>query len=99
MREFDAKWKTCVARAREGRVKECSAPFGFATRVLAASAVRRLDETYSLENVWQQLTMRSLGGIALLLLACALLEVPHLRDRKPLDPGIENTVAQLVWHL
>ena len=26
-------------------------------------------------------------------------EMPHLRDPKPLEPGIENAVAQVVWAL
>ena len=43
--------------------------------------------------------MGALGMIAAILLICAVLEMPHLRDQKPLEPGIENTVAQLVWSI
>jgi hypothetical protein len=52
-----------------------------------------------LEIAWQQLTVRSLCLIGAVLIICAILELPHFRDRKPLEPGIEDTVTQLVWRL
>ena len=53
----------------------------------------------SIELVWQRLTFAALGVIAAILVVCAVLEAPHLRDRRPLEPGIENAVAQLVWSI
>jgi hypothetical protein len=99
MSRFEARWEGCVARARHVSARNEAAPFGFATRVLSAVAARRSSEAVPLEIVWQRLTLRSLCWIGALLLICALFELPHLRDRKPLEPGIENTVAQLVWGL
>ena len=99
MNPFDMKWKACVARASEVPGQNEAAPFGFATRVLSAVAAQRSSEMVSLEVVWQRLTLRSLRWIAALLVLCAILELPHLRDRRPLEPGIEDTVAQLVWRL
>lgn len=97
MRKFDAKWQICSARARKQPRPDESAPLGFASRVLAAA--RSQSRPASLEQVWQQLAWSSLALAAVLLLVCALIEMPHLGKRKPLDPGIENTVAQLVWSL
>ena len=75
-----------------------TAPLGFATRVLAR--LGPVPATVgSLEQVWQRLTWRSLAVVGVLLALCAVLELPHLRNRQPLDPGIENAVAQLLWIL
>src|SRR6516162_6127422 len=99
MNPFDVKWQACVARARKVPGQKEEVPFGFATRVLSAVAAQRSSEMASLEAVWQRLTLRSLRWIAALLVLCAILELPHLRERRPLEPGIEDTVAQLVWRL
>ncbi len=98
MNNFDSKWKACAARAKDAPERDTAAPFGFATRVLAA-APARAGETVSLEVVWQRLTMRSLGLVGAVLVVCAVLELPHWRDRQPFAPGVENTVAQVVWTL
>jgi hypothetical protein len=99
MNPFDMKWKACVACAKKVTNQRETAPFGFTTRVLSAVAAHRSSEMASLEVVWQRLTLRSLRWIGALLVLCVILEVPHLRDRGPLEPDIEDTVAQLVWRL
>jgi hypothetical protein len=99
MNRFEANWDRCVAQARRKVSQEESAPFGFAGRVLAALAERGSAEAIGPEIVWQRLALRSLRWIGVFLVICALLELPHLRGRKALDPAIENTVAQLVWNL
>ena len=99
MSPFEERWKACVARGRQGTGRNETAPFGFATRVLSAVATQRSSESVALELVWQRLTVRSLCWIGALLVICAILELPHFRDRRPLEPRIEDTVAQLVWHL
>ena len=33
------------------------------------------------------------------LVLAAAIEAPHLRDTRPLEPGVADTVAQLVWRL
>jgi hypothetical protein len=98
MNDFDRKWQECAAAARQAGQRDESMPFGFTTRVLAAAWPRQKLGT-PLELVWQRLTLGCLGIVGLVLLACAALEVPHFADQKPLDPGIETTVAQLIWSL
>jgi hypothetical protein len=85
-------------RAREVAQPDDTAPFGFAARATAAAAGRR-PAPVPLEVVCGRLTWRCLAGMAAVLVVCAAIEGPHWRDQKPLDPGIENTVAQLVWAL
>ena len=96
MNDFDQKWQTCVAQARQAAAREEAAPFGFATRVLACG---RQPSEPSPETVWERFALGSLAGALALLTICAALEMPHLRDARPLEPGIENTVAQIVWLL
>ena len=96
MKNFDAKWQTCAAWARQTPSPPEAAPIGFATRVVARTAVQNGPV---LEEIWRALIVRLLGGAVGLLLLCALMEMPHLRDRQPFEPGIENAVAQLVWSL
>jgi hypothetical protein len=45
------------------------------------------------------LTYRMLAVAVALLVLCAVLEAPHLRGSRPLETGVEDTVAQLVWSL
>ena len=99
MSKFDARWEACVARATYAGGRNEAVPFGFAARVLATVATQRSSKAVPLEIIWQRLTLRSLAWIGAFLLICAIMEVPHLRDRKVLEPGIENAVGQLVWSL
>ena len=96
MTSFDAKWQRCATRARQTAPRDENAPFGFATRV-AARAVA--SQPQSLESVWQYLTLRLLAGALGALLLAAAIEAPHLRDTRPLETGVADTVAQLVWLL
>lgn len=96
MSTFDAKWLACAARARQAAARHDSAPLGFATRVLALG----LEPVATApESLWERLALRSLAGALALLALCMVLELPHLRDSRPLAPGLENAVAQLVWSL
>lgn len=96
MNDFDNKWQRCVARARQAPPRDDAAPFGFATRVLAAG---QPPAEPALERVWERLALSGLACVAAGLAVCAALELPHLRDSHPLNPGVENTVAQLLWRL
>lgn len=98
MSEFNNRWQTIAARARESERRSEAMPYGFATRVLAL-ARHPTAPRMTIELAWQRLTFAALGVIAAILVLCAALELPHLRDRKPLEPGIENAVAQLVWSI
>jgi len=96
MNNFDSKWQTCAAQARQQPPGDLRAPAGFASRVLARASV---PETPGLAEVWQALVARLLAGSVALLLLCTALEWPHLRERPTLQTGVENTVAQLLWSL
>jgi hypothetical protein len=96
MKNFDAKWQSCAALARQTPPRDESVPAGFTSRVVARAAASDLNP---LTEVWQALVVRLLAGSVGLLLICAAIELPHLRETKPLEPGIENAVAQLVWSL
>ena len=96
MNDFDNRWQRCVARARQAPPRDDVAPFGFATRVVAAGLP---PASPTLECVWKRLALGWLACAVAGLAVCALLELPHLHDSRPLNPGVENTVAQLVWRL
>jgi hypothetical protein len=96
MTSFDAKWQRCVARARQAAPRDEKAPFGFATRMAARAFA---GHAQSLESVWQTLALKLLAGALGALVLAAAIEAPHLRDTKPLEPGVADTVAQLVWRL
>jgi hypothetical protein len=95
MNDFDEKWQRCAARARRAPPRDDAAPFGFATRVLTAGP----PPAPARERVWERLAFASLAAVVAVAAVCAALELPHLRDARPLDPGMENIVAQLVWRL
>lgn len=96
MKNFDTKWQASAARARQATPRDEQVPFGFAMRV----AARAFQSGPALvEFAWDRLMARLLAGAVALLLGCAAIEWPHLRDSRPLEPGIENTVARLVWLL
>jgi hypothetical protein len=96
MTSFNARWQQCAARARQAAPRDESAPFGFAARIAARAFA---GQPQSLESVWQYLALRLLAGALGALLLAAAIEVPHLRDARPLEPGVADTVAQLVWLL
>jgi hypothetical protein len=96
MTGFDAKWKLCLARAHQVAPRDEKAPFGFATRIAARAFA---SQAQSLESVWQSLALRLLAGALGALVLAAAIEARHLRDTQPLEPGVADTVAQLVWRL
>ena len=95
MNNFDTKWQTCAARARQTIPRDEQPPFGFATRVLAQAMQPGAPQEFA----WDYLLSRLLAGAVAILLLCAAVELPHFRNPQPLKPGIENAVAQLVWSL
>lgn len=96
MKDFDTKWQAAAARARQAPRRDEQLPFGFATRV-PARAIQ--PEMMPAEFAWDRVLARLLAGAVAVLVVCGAMELPHLRDAQPLKPGIENTVAQLVWSL
>jgi hypothetical protein len=96
MQNFDKQWQTVAGRARQAPGRDETAPFGFARRAVALSWQA---PALGPEVLWVRLTLRVLAGAMGVLIVCAALEWPHLRDSRPLEPGVENTVAQIVWAL
>ncbi len=98
MNEFDRHWQECLNRARQAPPRLDEAPFGFATRVLAAT-VTPAGRGSSLVGVWERLGLRALAGMLAALLVLGALEY---RDRPASGlarPGIEHLVAQVFWML
>jgi hypothetical protein len=96
MKDFDARWQECAGRARKAPGRDGTIPFGFADRVVArAHSVKELSQ----EEVFGQLAFRMLTGAVALLILCMMMEAPHLQGPRPLETGVEDTVAQLVWSL
>ncbi len=95
MNRFDQKWQTLAAQARRVEPREDSAPFGFAARLEGLA----LDRKPAWEDLWGRFALRLLAGALPVLLLLTLLEARHLHGPAPLEPGVENTVAQLVWRL
>ena len=96
MQNFDKQWQTVAGRARQAPGRDEAAPLGFARR---AVALGWQPQALGWEALWVRLTLRVLAGAVGVLIVCAALELPHLRDARPLEPGLENTVAQIVWVL
>ncbi len=96
MKNFDARWRGLAELARGATARDATAPFGFAGRVAARAFPARVSAP---DHTLERMIPRFLIGVFAALMACAAMEWRHLRDTRPLEPGIENTVAQLVWLL
>jgi hypothetical protein len=96
MNDFVGKWRKATMRARPELPGEAVAPYGFAARVVALF-VR--PGRAAAEPAWDRLMLRLLAGAIGVLVVCLALEMPHWGDDRPLEPGIENAVAQVIWSL
>lgn len=99
MNDFQKRWRALAGEAAREAPGPAVAPAGFAHRV-ARLAMRRSGAVGRIDpDLWFRLGARSLAGALAVLVLMMLLELPHWRSRPVLEPGIENTVAQLVWSL
>lgn len=91
MNPFDQRWQTAAKLAREAEPpRDDSAPFGFATRIVAQWPA---PENTAL--LWQRLLARTLGVMtAVLIIVATFVEVVD-RDREPLRLSVEDTVGDL----
>jgi hypothetical protein len=97
MNEFELRWKLGAAAARRATTPASeAAPFGFATRVIAEWPSRAEP---SLALLWQRLGLRILGIMALVLLTLVAYGALTMNHESPLDPPVENGVADSFWLL
>lgn len=91
MNPFDARWKTAARVAQSSTPEQDdSAPFGFATRIVAQWPAP--ENPFALP---QRLLSRALGFMTAILVLLATLAEFSDRDREALRPPIEDTVAEL----
>lgn len=102
MKAFHRRWEQLVARNRHALATKTAgdAAPGFASRVvtLAAQARDGGAQAWVLE-LWIRRTRQALAVVALLGLAMVAFERTATRHNRLSHPGIENTVAQLLWRL
>ena len=96
MNEFERKWQICAAQARQAPAVSEAPPLGVATRAAACCMTSKVSEV---AQIWERLALRWLAGVAALLVVCVVVEAPHLRSAPVFQPGLENTISQLVWKL
>ena len=91
MNPFDQRWLNAAKLAHQAEPpRDDSAPFGFATRVVAQWPA---PENTAL--LWQRLLARTLGVMtAVLIIVATFVEVVD-RDREPLRLPVEDTVGDL----
>ena len=95
MNEFERRWKLGTARARTVEpVREESAPFGFAARIVANRTLGP-----ALATIWQRLALRVCAALAVVVVALASLQVLSSGDNDNLRPDLEDTVGDLFWAL
>ncbi|HEY3900381.1 MAG TPA: hypothetical protein VGM54_17360 [Chthoniobacter sp.] len=97
MNEFERRWQM-GARASRGDAPNLSneAPLGFATRVVAQWQAH---PEPSLMALWQRLSLRVLGVMALIFLALAVYGAFTVSGDNSIEPPVENAVADSFWLL
>jgi len=97
MNEFERRWKMGLEAARRTAPSSSEeAPFGFATRVVAQWSAQPEPSVLAL---WQQFAVRVLGAMAVVLVALAAYDALSLGTDAPLQPAVENAVADSFWLL
>jgi hypothetical protein len=98
MNDFERRWEMGLRAARlaASPVPCEDAPLGFATRVVAQW---RAHPEPSLTVLWQRFALRVLGVMALILLTLAAYGALSSIGEAPLQPPVENAVADSFWLL
>ena len=97
MNDFEHRWQMGVEAARRAETAQSEeAPLGFATRVIARWQAH---PEPSLALLWQRLALRVLGAMALVLLTLAAYGALSMDSDAPLQPPVENAVADSFWFL
>lgn len=101
MKNFNERWQRLASRAREAApVPDAggAAPHGFATRVLARAA-ESAEPGPLLEDLWLRCARQSVALMTGIGLVLGAMEVVASRPHELPHPGVENTVAQVLWRL
>lgn len=106
MKSFEERWNQLAAQARavDPTIQSSSpagsaVPHGFATRVIALARAQAADGSIAAEALWLARTRRAFFVVATVGIAMATMEFGMPRSHRIAAPGIENTVAQLLWRL
>lgn len=95
MNEFDRRWQTGAARAREAKPSEpAEAPHGFAQRVIARA---RNTPATPLERICERFTWRALACACAVLAASLLLEPTAAPADESFLPAVETVATELFW--
>ncbi|MDC0325341.1 hypothetical protein OAM01_01125 [bacterium] len=92
MKNFDQKWKECIARAHKGSSDSVEMPFGFPNNVLKQLAQNETFDFYS-EGIWLRFGLRTLAGVSLVLLILSVLHRSPNAGGQLLPPPIENSIV------
>ncbi|HNU99570.1 MAG: hypothetical protein KA191_03840 [Verrucomicrobia bacterium] len=93
MKTFESRWQELTRHARAARVERPeAAAFGFARRV----TVRAASANGTTEDLWMRFCIRSLIGVSGVLVVLGAMEYSSARPASLMNPGVENTVAQLL---
>jgi hypothetical protein len=93
MNDFDSRWQSVLDAARCAPCRDDTAPFGFASRVVA---LRRSNPAGSTFVLWWKFTWRAIGVAAVVLLASAAMNWSASND-SALNPAIADSMSDLLW--
>ncbi|MBN8248980.1 MAG: hypothetical protein J0L84_16245 [Verrucomicrobia bacterium] len=97
MSTFDVRWQALVHRARSSPEPGATAPWGFASRVVARAA--QVGEEIRLEDLWLRRARQSVSFMAAIAVVLGALELRSPRPASLAAPAVENAVSQVMWHL
>ena len=93
MKTLESRLQELTRHARAARVgRPEAAAFGFARRVTGRAA----SVNGTTEDLWMRFCIRSLIGVSGVLVVLGAREYSSARPASLMNPGVENTVAQLL---
>ncbi len=96
MNEFDRRWQTGAARAREPKPEPAEVPIGFAQRVVARARSSPSPST-PWELICERLTWRALACAGVVLVASLFLDPPSTPESESFLPAVETVTPNLFW--
>lgn len=92
MKNFDQKWKECIAKAHKGSSDSVNMPFGFSDNVMKQLTQDEAIE-FNTEGIWLSFGLRTLAGVSLVLLILSVLHRSPDAGGRLLPPPIENSIV------